>query len=125
MIFGVTGACRCEELLQLTVENIEDLDKLIMVHIQNTKTKISRSFTIVGNFYVNIYKKYVALRPKDIITTNRFFIKYQNGRCHRVVIGIHKISNVPRDVARYLNLPNAAEYTGHCLRRTNFSNTTC
>jgi Phage integrase family. len=93
------------------------LGNIILVNIPNTKTKKHRSFTIIGEFYLNLYRKYATLRPKDI-TFDRFFIKYQNGHCHRVVMGIHKISKVPKDVASFLRLPNPHEYTGHCLRRT-------
>lgn len=88
-----------------------------MVKIINTKNKKQRSFTIIGDFYLNLVRQYTALRPDDI-GLQRFFIKYQNGKCHRVVMGIHKISNVPKDVATFLKLTNPHEYTGHCLRRT-------
>lgn len=117
LIFGVTGACRCDELLQMNVNDIQDLTNMLLINIPNTKTKKSRSFTVIGDFYLNIYREYAKLRPQDI-NSSRFFIKYQAGKCHRVVMGIHKISSVPKDVASYLKLPNPSEYTGHCLRRT-------
>lgn len=117
MIFGIAGACRCDELLRLEMDDIKDLENLILVNIPNTKTNKPRSFTILGDVYINLYREYAALRPKDINFT-RFFIKFQNGKCHKVVMGIHKISSVARDVASYLKLPNPSQYTGHCLRRT-------
>lgn len=117
LIFGVTGACRCDELLKLNVEDVEDCGTLILIKIINTKTKKPRSFTIVGDFYLNLCRQYTKLRPKDF-QLSRFFIKYQKGKCHKVVMGIHKISNTAKEVALYLNLSNPSEYTGHCLRRT-------
>lgn len=103
--------------MHINLNDIEDLENVILIKIPNSKTKKSRSFTIVGDFYINIYRKYAALRPKDTNFT-RFFIRYQNGQCHKVVMGIHKISNICKDIANYLKLPNPTEYTGHCLRRT-------
>ncbi|WP_219823724.1 hypothetical protein, partial [Enterobacter cloacae complex sp. 2DZ2F20B] len=66
---------------------------------------------------MKFYEKYVALRPK-MFNEGRFFIKYVDGMCHRQVVGIHKISGVPQEVAKYLKLENFKEYSGHCLRRT-------
>jgi integrase len=60
---------------------------------------------------------YVNLRPADF-QEQRFFLKYQNGKCYRMVMGIHKLGNAAKGVASYLNLPNWKEYTGHSLRRT-------
>ncbi|CAH0545791.1 unnamed protein product [Brassicogethes aeneus] len=114
LIFGVTGACRCDELLSMTVNDITDLEKLILVQIPRGKP---RSFHIIGDSYIRLYRKYAALRPKDI-TTARFFIKYQNSKCHRVVMGRHKIAQTAKEVASFLQLPNPSEYTGHCLRKT-------
>lgn len=117
LILGVAGACRCGELVHLRIDDIEDVKSALLVKIPNSKTKKARSFTVMGEMYLSIYRKYVALRPKNF-EERRFFIKYQGGICHRIVVGIHKISNVAQEVAKYLNLENASEYTGHCLRRT-------
>ena len=34
------------------------------------------------------------------------------------VIGINKIAKFPNDIAKFLQIPNQNEYTGHCFRRT-------
>ncbi|KAK9753374.1 hypothetical protein QE152_g3516 [Popillia japonica] len=91
------------------MDDIKDLENLILVNIPNTKTNKPRSFTILGDVYINLYREYAALRPKDINFT-RFFIKFQNGKCHKVVMGIHKISSVAKDIASYLKLPNPSQY---------------
>ena len=66
------GACRCDELVQMRENDVDDLGTLILVKIPNRKTKQSRSFTIIGDFYLNLYRQYISLRPTD---TNicRFF----------------------------------------------------
>lgn len=47
LIFGIYGACRCDELIKLTVNNVEDKESLVIVKIPDTKTYKPRMFTIV------------------------------------------------------------------------------
>uniref|UniRef100_A0A1Y1NJ05 Tyr recombinase domain-containing protein n=1 Tax=Photinus pyralis TaxID=7054 RepID=A0A1Y1NJ05_PHOPY len=101
----------------MKTSDITDLEGALLVKVPNTKTKKPRSFTITGEQYLNFYRKYASLRPADM-NTNRFFIKYQNGKCHRQVVGIHKLTSTAQEVATYLGLPDLKLYTGHCLRRT-------
>lgn len=116
-IFGVHGACRGNELLNITVDDVENHSgDLLLVKLTDTKTKIDRSFVIRGE-YKNIVQKYLELRPADM-KTNRFFIRYQNGKCFKQVMGKNKISNMPQEIATYLKLPDIKLYTGHCFRRT-------
>jgi integrase len=42
-IFGIFGACRCDELLSLTVKDVEDVEKYIIVTLRNTKNLTTRS----------------------------------------------------------------------------------
>lgn len=84
--------------------------------LPNTKTNKERKFVISGE-YLNIVKAYQELRPTNV-STRRFFLNYQNGKCTRQVIGKNKFGNMPKDIATYLNLPNPELYTGHCFRRT-------
>lgn len=93
------------------------MGNVVLIKIPDSKTRKVRSFTIIGENYVKIYRKYAALRPKDMPET-RFFLKYQNGKCCRSVMGIHIISSVPGKVATFLKLSDSKEYTGHSLRRT-------
>lgn len=103
-------------MTDLTVENIEDMQDMILVKIPKTKNDKPRSFIIDQEFY-SIYKKYAALRPKDI-ETNRFFLTYRNGECVKQVIGINTIGNMPKIAAKFLNLKDPDSYTGHTFRRT-------
>lgn len=117
LIFGIHGACRGNELLKITVDDIEKhSDELLLVKLIDTKTKIDRSFIIRGQ-YKSIVENYQNLRPPNM-KTNRFFIKYQNGHCYKQVIGKNKLASMPHAIANYLKLPNANLYTGHCFRRT-------
>ena len=69
MIMGVAGACRREELVKMTINDIEDKGAVVIVNLPNTKTNITRSFTITKNKqdnvdFVEIFRKYVEVRPK-------------------------------------------------------------
>lgn len=115
MIFGIAGACRCDELLNLKLENIEDMNNKLLVSLLNTKTKNSRSFVVME--YLDVVRKYIASRPTELKDT-RFFFKYVKGKSVKQFVGIHKFGKIPQEIAVYLKLPNAKEYTGHCLRRS-------
>lgn len=117
LVVGVSGACRCDELVNMKIQDIEDMKTLLHIKIPYSKTYKSRSFTIVNEKFLQIYRKYASLRPKEM-KDSRFFVKYGNGKCQKAVMGIHKIGSVPKEVAKFLKLPNPNLYTGHCLRRT-------
>ncbi|XP_071569295.1 uncharacterized protein [Temnothorax nylanderi] len=116
LIVGIAGACRGNELTKLNVENIEHHGSLLLIKIPDTKTKILRSYTIEGKF-AEIVKKYEALRPQ-YVTTNRFFLNFQKGKCTTQVIGKNKIARMPKEIASYLNLLEPELYTSHSFRRT-------
>lgn len=71
---------------------------------------------IKDEFY-NTVKKYIDLRPKDC-SIERFFLRYEKGRCMRQAIGKNKITEIPKNIVSFLNLPDQSGYTGHCFRRT-------
>ncbi|XP_057334601.1 uncharacterized protein LOC130673566 isoform X1 [Microplitis mediator] len=117
MIFGIVGACRKPELCNLTVRDIVDNGTNLVVTTPSTMgIQRMREFTIDGDFYTMV-KMYLDLRPKDV-KINRIFLNYQKGKCTQQPIGINKIGGVPRKIARFLKLPDADKYTGHCFRRT-------
>ena len=92
LIFGIAGGCRCDELWKMTIDDVEDLDSLILVKIRTSKNHKS--------------------------SDRRLFIKYINGKCCKMVMGIHKTGSVTREVASFLKIPNWKSFTGHCMRRT-------
>jgi Integrase len=113
---GLSGACRREELCYLKIEDTKDFGSAMLIKLKNTKTKVPRCFTITGNLYT-ILKKYCALRPPNL-KTGRFFLNYQNGKCSSQNVGINKIGNMAREIAKFLMLENPESYTGHCFRRS-------
>ena len=74
LIIEVRGACRCNELVNFKIGDVDNVKSNLLVKISHTKTNKDRSFIIMGEQYLSIYRKYVALRPKDFIET-RFLIK--------------------------------------------------
>lgn len=90
------------------------MENEFQVKLVDTKTKTDRSFVIPGMFY-ELSKKYVLLRPPAI---EQFFVNYQKGKCTKQVVGVNKIGNQPKIIAKFLKLPNADSYTGHCFRRS-------
>lgn len=115
-VLGVLGACRREELTNLSINNVETQGNLLLVHIPNTRTQQPRSFVISGEFKM-IVEKYLALRPANL-THSRLFLNYQRGKCTAQPIGINKIGQYPKNIAQYLDLPNPELYTGHSYRRS-------
>lgn len=115
LIFGVQGALRKHELCDLLITNVVDKEDIVLVKIPDTKTKKPKSFIVNEDFYP-IYKNYVDVRPKDF-DCKRFFLCYRNGKCTKQPIGINTIGNMPKIVAKYLQLENAENYTGHSFRR--------
>lgn len=98
---------------------------MLYIKLLNTKTKIQRNFTVSNNDEIGVdlmelYRKYVALRPKNI-NSRRFFIRYCNGICFNQVVGMNVIGKIPNNIADFLKLPNSIEYTGHCFRRSSAS----
>lgn len=118
---GVSGACRCCELTNLKISDVQDRGAYLLVSIPDTKTGISRKFTIIeAGFSINTLetcRKYMSLRPKKL-SNDRFFLRYANEKCTSQPVGINTLSKVPSRVASFLNLANAEAYSGHCMRRT-------
>lgn len=110
------GACRSNEMYTMTLDNLQDLGTAFLVTVPNTKTKITRKFTITEEFYP-ICKKYISLRP-TYVTSNILFLNYQSGKCTSQRIGINKFTKMGRDIATFLQLPNPEKYSGHSFRRS-------
>lgn len=110
------GACRANELYNMKITDLEDLGSAFLVNVPNTKTKITRKFTVTDNFY-HIIKKYISTRP-SYATSPVFFLNYQNGKCTVQRIGINKFTKMGREIAVFLQLPNPEKYSGHSFRRS-------
>ncbi|KAJ8986013.1 hypothetical protein NQ317_013897 [Molorchus minor] len=121
LILGIAGACRTDELVNLTVDDIEDVGSSLIVKIPNTKTKIPRIFVVtdVGNM-LELFRKYLSLRPPHV-KHKRLFLYYKAGKCSSQPVAKNTMGKIPSVVASYLKLPDVACYTGHCLRRSSAS----
>ncbi|XP_011164289.1 uncharacterized protein LOC105199064 [Solenopsis invicta] len=117
LIMGLMGACRCQELKDMKITNIEDRDSLLVVNIPDTKTRNPRKFVIVAGPILDIVKKYRNMRP-PYIPDPSFFVQYRNGKCTSQVMGKHSLAAIPYKIATFLKLPEPKNYTGHCFRRT-------
>lgn len=121
LIFGIAGACRKQELVQLEVDDIKDLQSSLLITLRDTKTKRNRNFSVVDNLrspsFLEIYKKYAALRPINMDTC-RFFLAYKNGKCTRQVVGKNTLGKIAKKIALYMKLPDPELYTGHSFRRS-------
>ncbi|XP_072929406.1 uncharacterized protein [Epargyreus clarus] len=116
LIIGIEGACRGNELLKLTVDDIKKKSDSLFVKMIDSKTNKDKSFTIRPE-YADIVKKYLKLRPM-YMKTKRFFIQFRDGKCMNKVIGKNRFSVIAQEIASYLDLDDALFYTGHCFRRT-------
>ena len=66
---------------------------------------------------LEIFRKYASLRPSGW-ESPRFFFKYHDGKVACQNVGINTIGKVPEDIAKFLNLENPEQYTGHSFRRS-------
>lgn len=120
LVMGVFGGLRRDDMVKMTIDDVEDRGSVLLVYVPDTKNATSKSFTIVEEEEIGALKlvrKYAALRPNGIME-RRFFLAYSNNRCTRQPVGKNTIGSVPTIIAKYLNLDDAKEFTGHCLRRT-------
>lgn len=117
LIFGISGALRREELVNITVDDVKKVENnLLLVQIPKTKNYVPRSFTITKEFYP-FCCKYMERRPENC-RIDRFFLRYSKGTCCPQPVGINKFGSMPREIAEYLNLPDPKNFTGHSFRRT-------
>lgn len=119
---GISGACRREELANLTLDDIDDVGSALIVRINNTKNKVDRTFTVLNNDdyevnFLEIFRSYVALRPPHA-GHRRLFLYYKNGKCTSQVVGKNTLGNTPKMIAKFLKLVDPFSYMGHCFRRS-------
>ncbi|CAH1369752.1 hypothetical protein MTP99_000982 [Tenebrio molitor] len=121
LIMGIFGACRCDELVKMSVDDVTEVGTYLSIDIPMTKTDKPRRFVIVKEGCsadpIALYQKYISLRPANI-KHNRLFLRYANGKCTVQPVGINKIASIPSVIASYLKLEHPETYTGHSLRRS-------
>lgn len=124
LVFGIFGACRRDDLLNLKVDDVKDNGSFFTVFLREGKTHSTRSFTITDEGCTfnpcTLIRKYMNMRPPNM-TSDRFFVAYKQGKCVAQNFGKNSIAAVPMKVAEFLRLENPKSYTGHALRRTSAS----
>ncbi|KAJ3622124.1 hypothetical protein MTP99_002650 [Tenebrio molitor] len=109
-ICGIFGSCRRQEMCDLRMSDVKEEGSMLVVNIRPLKTDKGRKFVIVdddgGIPYVQLFKKYLSLRPSNV-NTDRELILSENVP-----------PPLPSLVARFLKLPDPDKYTGHAFRRT-------
>ncbi|XP_072936502.1 uncharacterized protein [Epargyreus clarus] len=117
LIFGISGALRREEFVNITVDDVKKVeDDVLLVLVRRTQNNVPRSFTIMNELF-HLCWKYRQARPENC-SVDRFFLRYTKGVCIPQAVGINKFGSMPRDIAEYLHLPDAHNFTGHSFRRT-------
>lgn len=117
LIFGIAGALRREEFVNITVDDVIKLEQdVLLIKISKSNNDAPKTFTITDTLFSYCWK-YMQARPENC-QTNKFFLRYAKGKCTQQSIGINKFATMPKDIAEYLKLPDANEFTGHSFRRT-------
>ena len=72
----VSGACRSCEVTNLKISDVEDRGAYLLISIPDSKTGISREFTIIEKGFsinsVETCRKNIPIRPKKL-SNDRFF----------------------------------------------------
>ncbi|KAJ8974528.1 hypothetical protein NQ317_004593 [Molorchus minor] len=94
-------------------------------YVRDTKTHGPKTFTILNTEetvvnYIDIIKKYLNIRPKHV-KFQEFFLFYNAGKCTYNPISINTIGLIARNIAKYLNISNIDQYTGHSFPQTSFT----
>lgn len=118
LIFTLVGACKTDDLVEMTLDQIETHGRVYLVKIPNLGTNTHRSFTI-SDQYFDLVEKYRNLRPPTM-PSNRFFTNYQKGKCTVQFIGKNKFTKMPKQIAEYLSLEEPDRYTGIIQARSSF-----
>ncbi|KAJ8978872.1 hypothetical protein NQ317_009016 [Molorchus minor] len=95
-VMGILGACRRKEHCQMSLNNIEDLGNTLVVNIPDSKTRVSRTFTVITETYIDLY----PLRPAHV-NHHRLFIKYTSNKCTIQPVEINIFGKMPTDIARF------------------------
>ncbi|KAJ8670721.1 hypothetical protein QAD02_001980 [Eretmocerus hayati] len=117
-VVSLSGCLRRVESTYLLLENVTKLDNgtfLITIPLENTKTYVERSFTVVGDF-AEILQRYLDARMG--LVCPRLFLIYRSNTFINSPTGINTVGRVPKVIATFLKIPDIKTYTSHCIRRT-------
>lgn len=122
---AIQGALRISELCNLQVSDLTfPNDGSLSIRINYSKTDQSgkgHSFIITPNCNVRLC---LVKRMKDYLElfetrTGRLFRSAtKSNKLCKLPIGVNTMGVIPREIAKFHNLPNIQEYSGHSFRRT-------
>lgn len=111
----VLGGCRLHDLLSVNVKNVQDLGSAMLVTVPKNKTKRPQKFVVTEPFY-GTCKKYADIRSA-VAACDPFFLCYRNGKCAAKRLGTKKFSAMPKEIAEFLQLPDADQYNKTSFRQ--------
>jgi len=125
LLFGLCGALRTEELLNLSWENIEKNPKCLSITLPSSKTdKNNSGFT----FFAKANEEHKPRCPVRIFSgykgkikppyQGRLFVQMKNNKYTSQKRGKNWFSGLPKRIAQFLKKPNEDQFTGHSIRRT-------
>jgi integrase len=83
-MIGIAGGCRREELYNMSLHDVQDTGSQLVITIPQTKTNKKRVFTVIDCVeeiqFLDLFKKYVSLRPKNM-AHQKLFVGYRKGKC--------------------------------------------
>lgn len=115
LVFGLVGACTGNEITNVKTDYVKDKGNEFIVSIPDTKTKVANAY-VIDRHFAEIVRKYINLRPR-MASIDRFFLQYRDGKCTNRVIGKNTVGKIPKEIAKFLKLPESEAYTGFSLRR--------
>lgn len=119
VILGMCGALRRQEMYDTNMTDIDMRDNVAIIKIGPSKTATRGTFAIPKDEsgYFDVFKKYFDLR-KAVEGPKEFLLQVRNNKCTRQRVGINKITETAKEIARYLSIPNFNEYSSHSFRRS-------
>jgi integrase len=123
-LIGLYGGLRIGELGLLNFEDIEEVSNGLRIIIRRSKTDQAGE----GNVFiippdktpsrcaVKYYRQYLS--KISFKKTGRFFHQYRNKKVTRQNLGKSWFQQLPKTIAKWLQIPNWENYTGHSIRRT-------
>lgn len=99
----------------LTKYDVKDFGTSAHITIPKTITKPSRKLIITDSHY-ETFKKYINLRPNN--ASPSLFLSYRDGKCGLIQMGINKMGQMGKSIARFLKLPHPEAYSFCSLRRS-------
>lgn len=84
---GISGACRCDEIVRTTVSNTEQHGKMFDVKIPTSKNQLHRCFSVHSVFY-QYMKPYMDIRIKKNFPSDRLLLSFCKDKCKNQVCNI-------------------------------------